>query len=159
MREIVQQHMLRFPENLGSRRQEDGYVRSVLAVPLIALSVTPTLRLEMPFELKVKQGVDPPGTLKVNIPSLPSISAARPSSRDKLLPAKGNAPVASAPREYGYFCAIDEQFPDSVIMSAGGLRRCRVRCFTTGEKRQQAKPARLEGHQKKRTPNRGPGKN
>jgi hypothetical protein len=92
----MHQFVLGLLENLRSRGNQDCDVTPVSAVPLGTLSMPPSLGLEDPLVLKVKQRIYPVGTLQDNVAALAAISSARSSSRNKLLSPESEAAIPSA---------------------------------------------------------------
>jgi len=128
-------------------------------VALGPLAVRSSLRSEKALVLEMEESIDRIGTLEIDVPSLPSVSAAGTPFGHKFLPAEGDAPVASAPGDHKYFCAIDEQGLVSEII-------CNPRLSALPEaprfkiRRETAKEQNLNDCMKlkKKDPKWGPGK-
>ncbi len=63
-------------EYLSPWGNQNCYVETILAVPLVSFPVAAPLRLEYAFILEMEERVDPVGTFNVNVPPFPAVPAA-----------------------------------------------------------------------------------
>ena len=106
---IMQQLVFGLPEDLRSGRNQNCYIRSILAVPFISLAMAAPLSLEDPLILEMKQGIHAIGAFDVDIAALPSIAPAGSALGNKLFPSECKAAVSPASGNHLYFRAIDKQ--------------------------------------------------
>lgn len=102
-------NMIRIPEHLGTRRNQDCDIGTVATVPLGTLSVTTPLRFENPFILEMKKRIDTIGAFHIHIAAIPAVSSAWAAPGHKFFPSKGDAAVSSRSGNHMYFRTIDEQ--------------------------------------------------
>jgi len=114
VREIFEQFMLRLPENLGSRRNLNGYIFTVFSVALVSFSMTTPLCFEDTLILEMKESIDTIGTLNIDVSSSPAIPATGATSRHRLFSSKSETPISPVSGNYLYFCVINKQWRNSV---------------------------------------------
>jgi hypothetical protein len=121
----MQQLVSGFPKYLSYGRNQNRYIHSIFAVPLVSLAVAASLSLEDPLILKMKQSIHTIGALDIYISALPAITAAGTAPGDKLFPPECQAAISSVSGNHLYFCSIDKQRLGPVSLNFSVLLRRR----------------------------------